>query len=208
MGIKIHYKGTLNSKDQVYQLIEEVKDIAQIMSWSYAVLDEDWETQPTAKLVSGKEKGIYIEGECGLKGIHFRAKEEADPIWLYFNAKGHLTAPFQVALEAEEGYPMGKPWIATKTDIGGYENHSAIIKLFRHLQSKFISDLQIKDNAGYWDGNNEEELKNKFSLAENMLAQVDSTLENLDPQILENPQLIDKMIEDLLEGLGTPESPE
>ena len=208
MGIKIHYKGTLNSRDQVYQLIEEVKDIAQIMGWSFAVLDEDWESQPTAKLVSGKDKGIYIDGECGLKGIHFRVGEDADPIWLYFNAKGHLTAPFQVALEAEDNYPMDQPWIATKTHSGGYENHSAIIKLFRHIQDKFISNLEIKDNAGYWEGKDEEELKTKFGMAEDMLTQVDNALENIDPQILENPQLIEKMIEDLLEDLGKPEAPE
>lgn len=33
MGITIHYKGTLKEDASINQLIEEVKDIAEIMHW-------------------------------------------------------------------------------------------------------------------------------------------------------------------------------
>ena len=42
MGITIHYKGKLEDKTQVPSLIDELQDIAEVMTWSWNTIDEDW----------------------------------------------------------------------------------------------------------------------------------------------------------------------
>ena len=208
MGVKIHYRGTLNEKKQIHSLINEVKDIAKIMGWTYAALNEDWEQAPTAILKSSADRGVHIDGNCSLKGIHFRTKTDTDPVWLYFNANGTLSAPFQVALEAEEGYPMKKNWLSTSTQDAGIETHIAIIKLFRYLKYKYIDNLEVMDNTRYWEHDDKQELEQRFGQVGDMMNQVDQALTNIDPSILDNPELIDKMIEDLINELGEEEEAE
>ena len=208
MGVRIHYRGTLNEKNQVYNLIEEVKDVARTMGWSYAALDEDWTSPPTPHFTSNTEQGIHIDGECGLKGIHFRMGEDADAVWLYFNAKGNISAPFQVALEADEDYPMTKKWLSTKTQDVGIDTHIALINFFKYLKEKYIENLEVIDNGGYWEHNSKEELKTRFNMLEGLMNQVDNALENIDSGIMDDPGQIDKMIDDLLSELGEEEKDE
>ncbi len=162
MGVSIHYRGKLQNLDTIHALIEEVRDIAAVMGWKYKWMDDDWQQPPSAHLESAREAGIQIVGNCGLKGIQFAPSPHCEYVWLYFNAKGILTSPFRVALDAEEGYPMQEHWLATKTQNAGVEAHIAIVKLLRYLKSKYIPDLQVEDEGNYWDGNDAQKLQECF----------------------------------------------
>jgi hypothetical protein len=39
MGVTIHYKGTLNSADELDLFCEEMEDIAKSMGWKYSAVD-------------------------------------------------------------------------------------------------------------------------------------------------------------------------
>ncbi|MFN3694811.1 MAG: hypothetical protein ACK4UV_07365, partial [Ignavibacterium sp.] len=67
MGITIHYKGKLNNLEQIYSVIDELKDISEIMSWKYSILDNDWNSQLTAQLLQ-TDDGVKITGHLPLKG--------------------------------------------------------------------------------------------------------------------------------------------
>lgn len=172
MGVTIHYRGQLTNRDAVYSMIEEVIDIAQTMGWQYHCMDESWSNPPSAHLESGDEPGIHIVGDCGLKGIHFKPHERCEPVWLYFNAHGMLTSPFRVALDAEEGYPIRMPWISTKTQFGGIEIHITIVKILQYIKQKYLPNLEVEDEGGYWATGNVGELKKCFEAIEEGMQQV------------------------------------
>ena len=208
MGVKIHYRGSLNNKNELKNLVNEVKDIAKSMGWSFAQLEEDWANTPTAKFVKDEAEGLKITGDCSLKGIHFSINELGDAIWLYFNANGHLSTPFQVAMEAEENYPLKKAWLATKTQEAGPDTHIAVIKLLKYLKSKYISNLEVLDNGGYWENEDLDLLNSRFNQMDKFMEDMDKAIEGFDIDSMDNPELIDKMIDDLLSALGENENAE
>lgn len=176
MGVSIHYRGQLPTPDSIYQLIEEVSDIAQTMGWKYKRMNEDWSTPPSARLESSREPGIHIAGNCALKGIHFQLHERCEPVWLYFNAQGILTSPFRVALDAEEGYPMRKTWLFIKTQFGGIETHITVVKLLQYLKQKYLPDMEVEDESGYWHTGDIAELKKRFHMVEEGLSTVQQSI--------------------------------
>ena len=42
MGITIHYKGKLKNPMLYSSVIDELKDISEIMNWEYSIMNEDW----------------------------------------------------------------------------------------------------------------------------------------------------------------------
>lgn len=151
MGVTIQYRGKISDKRIIFQLIEEVEDIAKTEGWLYQTLNENWAMEPTAKLESSEGPGIQIVGHTGLKGLRFQPHPECESVWLFFNYAGILTTPFRVALDAEEHYPKRKSWVSTKTQFSTLATHVKIINLFRYLKKKYIHDLELMDETGYWE---------------------------------------------------------
>lgn len=163
MGITIHYQGQIQNRAAIYQLIDEVEEIAKTQDWPYTILDEDWNLEPTARLESAEEPGIQIVGHTGLKGLRFTPHPESEPVWLFFDKSGILTTPFRVALDAEEGYPQRKTWISTKTKYADVTTHVKIINLFRYLKKRYFQDLKVRDESGFWDKEDLNRLKRYYT---------------------------------------------
>ncbi|NWF49313.1 MAG: hypothetical protein HXY49_02080, partial [Ignavibacteriaceae bacterium] len=68
MGITIHYKGQLNNPMLCNSVIDELKDISEIMNWEYSIMDKDWGKPLTAELLY-YENRVEISGHLPLKGI-------------------------------------------------------------------------------------------------------------------------------------------
>ena len=198
MGVSIHYRGKLQNLDTIYALIEEVRDIAEVMGWKYKCMDDDWQLLPSAHLESARDAGIRIVGSCGLKGIQFAPAPLCEYVWLYFNAKGILTSPFRVALDAEEGYPMQEHWLATKTQHAGVEPHIAIVKLLRYLKSKYILDLQVEDEGDYWDGGDPQKLQECFDTVDTGLRAVNQAVERANVSFEDSTEEVVRKIEEAL----------
>ena len=62
MGVTIHYRGRLDDIKKLPVLCDEMIDIAKVMGWKYARLDDDWSITVDAKL-----DGNEITGNLGLK---------------------------------------------------------------------------------------------------------------------------------------------
>ncbi|MCB0572341.1 MAG: hypothetical protein KDC66_21385 [Phaeodactylibacter sp.] len=151
MGVSIHYRGTLTDKRAVFRFIEEVEDIARTMQWPYTLLDEDWSQAPTAELEKQAGGIISVGGHAGLKGISFIPHPRCESVTFFFNASGIITSPIQVALSAHEGYPSAAQWQFVKTQFAGPDTHVVLVKLFRYLQGKYLHDLEVSDEGGYWE---------------------------------------------------------
>jgi hypothetical protein len=157
MGITIFYKGTLTDITRINEIISEVKDICQIMKWKYQESDDDWSLPCDGALVK-KGKHLKISGNLGLKGIGFQPHQHSEWVDLYFDNKGMIWTPVFKAMHTDEPDKMGC-MNGVKTQFAPVNTHVAIVKLLRHLKNKYIHDLEVIDDGGYWESDNVETLE-------------------------------------------------
>jgi hypothetical protein len=153
MGLSFHYYGSLKKGASVTDLIEEVKDIAEILNWQYDILDTDF---PEEELMDGKVDG-------NLYGICF-SPEKCEPVFLTFLSNRRLCSPINldefekpVALVPESAY-----WIFTKTQYAGPEAHMAVIHVLKHISQKYLEEITVTDEGEYWETGDENLLRDTF----------------------------------------------
>jgi hypothetical protein len=151
MGLSIHYRGTLTDKRQSAALLSELEDIGQSMHWPTQVLDGHWDRKPDARLERNSAGVPAIVGDSGLKGIILNIHQDSAPLYFCFSASGVLTSPLQVAVSAADDYAVTPNWIAVNTQPAGPEIHAAVISLLHYLQEKYLHDLEVEDESGYWE---------------------------------------------------------
>lgn len=83
MGITIHFKRRLNNLQKVESVIDEFKDISEIMKWKWNSLNEDWNKPATARLSFSNNKA-EITGHSTLSGLSTTL-----PPFLSFHQKVH-----------------------------------------------------------------------------------------------------------------------
>ena len=196
MGVSIHYRGTLTDKRAIHQIIEEVEELARTMHWPFRVLDEDWGQAPTVEIESQEGGILSLDGHAGLKGISFQPHPRCETVFLFFNASCVITSPIHVALSAEEGYPASAQWLAVKTQFAGPDTHVVLVKLLRYLQGKYLHDLEVSDEGGYWETSDFDQLTANMN-------QVNEAIEQLTQDLQERRQDSDIVtkIEQLLKEL-------
>ncbi len=182
MGLSIHYRGTLTDKNQIYPLIDELEDIAKSMQWEYRLFDEDWSQRPDATLEKGEAGTLKIEGDARLKGVILNVHEDCESLSLCFDASGAITSLLNVALNAEEGYPSGPQWLSVKTQFAGPEVHVAVVKLLRYLKSKYLHDLEVNDESGYWETDDYGAVVENIDLINRGIAAITRRLEAARPE--------------------------
>ena len=60
MGITIHFKGQLDHTNDINSVIDHLKNISNVMNWSWFTLDEDGQKPMTSKLTHRK-KGLQSQ---------------------------------------------------------------------------------------------------------------------------------------------------
>jgi hypothetical protein len=161
MGITIHYKGKLKNLEMLSHFMEELVDISRIMNWHWQVLDEDWSRPSTAQLLVSEE-GATITGHLGLKGISIDVHPDCESLALFFMAEGILAMPMSVVMYNEGSIAKNNVWNFIKTQFAPPDVHISIIKLLKYLKKRYIPDLDVMDEGGYWDN------EDKASLVENL----------------------------------------
>jgi hypothetical protein len=180
MGLSIHYRGTLTDKRAIGRFIDEVEDIAKAMGWPYRILDEDWSRPPDVTLEFSSPGQATLMGDAALKGISFLPHPQSEDVSLFFNASSILTCPLMVAFSAEEGYPARVDWLSVKTQYAGVETHVAIVRLLRYLQGKYLHDLEVHDEGGYWETNDLAMLQTQLDFLGQIIAELGDRLKNLE----------------------------
>src|SRR5688572_33468015 len=78
MGLSINYHGRIKEEASLQEMIEEIKDIANVYSWEYHVLDENF----PEKLASGNDHDgklygiVLVPPECELVSICFLSNKK------------------------------------------------------------------------------------------------------------------------------------
>jgi len=146
MGLSIHYSGRLRDYSLIDELIAETTDICETLDWTYHVIDGNNTDE--------------------LKGICF-APAGCEPIFLTFLPNGRMCSPIDLMnQDLYEKNGLDRELIyttSTKTQYAGPDVHMGIIKLFRHLRTKYFSEFDMSDEGMYWETMDEKIFRQQFA---------------------------------------------
>ena len=178
MGITIHYKGKLKNPVLVYSLTDELKDISEIMKWDYSIMDKDWDEPMTAELLH-HENRVEITGHLPLKGIRINLHPNCESLSILFDKDGYLQSVLGMVLHNKEIKKSDSYYLFVKTQFAPPEIHIAIIKLLKYLKNKFIPDLEVIDEGGYWETEDKELLIEKISFLNKKMDMVEDIISSI-----------------------------
>jgi len=168
MGVSIHYRGRLDDVGQIDAVTAELVDIAESMKWPYKRLDDDWD-RPADATLSGAE----ITGHLALKGVALKVHPQCEPVSLFFDRQGSVRDVMGM-VSILDGTRKPEDVFAT----AGV--HITIVKLLRYLKKRYMSDLEVADEGGYWETGDEAALKQKMVFLDGKIAEVADALSSAD----------------------------
>jgi len=178
MGVTIHYKGKLNSADDIDSFCEEMEDIAKSMGWKCSAFDFD------------------DKSNVPLKGVIIGPHEKSEPLPFMVDKNGFLRNPFM--LEFSKGDDEFTWFNHIKTQFAPIENHIAVIKLLKYIQQKYISNLDVYDEGEYWQTGNEKILKRKIDFLNSVMDQLEDVLSTIEIEEGSSAESIVDKIEEVL----------
>jgi hypothetical protein len=152
MGITIFAQGKLNSIEGIPRLIEYIKSTAGAYRWKYHVIDDDFNARLDAGLSPGSpaENTSYIKGTLGQKGIVLNIDDGSEPLAILFDRVGVLTDMLQ-QLAWVQNEKQGDRFTVCKTQFGNIDTHIRIVELLDELKQRYIANLVVNDEGGYWE---------------------------------------------------------
>ena len=146
MGVTIHFSGKLGSPSALDQLISQVSSFAEKHGWPVWPIVEDL---VTLNRVINEQDVEYVGP---IRGIGVQPHKDAEP--LQFEVDDSLFV---------QDY--------CKTQFAGSETHKTIVELMRRLEPLFV-ELDIYDEAEYWDTGDENLLCNNIEQVDRMINKV------------------------------------
>jgi hypothetical protein len=194
MGITLHYRATLRNADTLAKLTAELEDICLSMEWKYKLTDQVMDAGIAPAVIR------HIAGTDAdavhLKGIIFWVHEQAEAIYLTFDQQNRLLAPINVI--AGDVYPTLDDmfWAHTKTQFAGPDSHAVICRLLRYLSDRYFDQLEVLDEANYWESQNVEELQQAFNQT---ASAIEIFKEVLDSQAVDAPKTVEELAQKIEE---------
>jgi hypothetical protein len=181
MGVTIHYKGKLNSIDDIDSFCEEMEDIAKSMGWKQTVIDKFDKNDKTP-----------------VKGIIIRPHEKSESLQLISDQQGNLRNVFAFEFAGDDSELTYMNFI--KTQFAPVEIHIAVIRLLKYIQQKYISNLDVCDEGDYWQTGDEKILKGKIDFLNGAINQLSEVLNSIEFEKDSSPESIADKIEEVLKN--------
>jgi hypothetical protein len=175
MGVTIHYRGTLDDPGSIVQLRRELADIGKSMGWETSALDDSWLEPPTARL-EHRNGVATIKGHLGLKGITLHPGDNSESLSFLFDAHGCLRSYMDVIMRCEGQPVTDKSWESIKTQFATPDLHIWIIGLLKHLKKRYMADLEVSDEGGYWEAGDRKALEASMQFINNKINWVSDEL--------------------------------
>lgn len=147
MGLSIHYNGIFNKETTLSEMIEEVKDIAEIYKWNYHIYESQFFENSTA----------YDSYNNEIYGISF-SPPECEPVWLCFLSNGRMSSPLNLKFYGNSDDKNEREYLymlSTKTQYAGINAHKVIIHLLKYLSKKYFFEFNLIDESKYWETGDE-----------------------------------------------------
>lgn len=170
MGLSIHYRGSFNELASLSEMMEEVKDIAEIYKWKYTIFDDAFPVKEFGKQTN--KQRIF--------GISFMPPE-CEPVWLTFLSNGRMSNPSLLEFFGKNDHQEEQKYlymVSTKTQYAGIEIHKLIIHLLKYISSKYLKDFTLSDEGNYWETGDEKLLQDIFTRYTDLIAGVRNSFEN------------------------------
>jgi hypothetical protein len=171
VGLTIHYKGDFKETAFLSEMISEVKEIAEVNKWKYAIFEKQF---PDFRLESKADNKL-------LYGLCF-TPPGCETVFLSFMSNGRMASPVHLKYLEEEDYQPEKEhlnWIFVKTQYAGVEVHKLIIHLFRYLEKKYFQNFIMIDEGSYWETGDEKLLNEIFKRYTDAIETFASALETV-----------------------------
>jgi len=157
MSTTVHYFGKIKSLEMVREIQEEFREIAQVSGWAHEMVDYSF----------SREIGASAP-RMSLKGIRITLSKSVSPFQLTFDKDGYLS---HIYYDKTEGL---KPHVApntrtllhqvhTSTSLRASDpkNHVTLVKLLDYVKKRYVPNLEVIDNSGYWFSRDEAALAPK-----------------------------------------------
>lgn len=170
MGLSLHYSGRFNKNASLSEMIEEVKDIAEVNQWKCKI----YEKQFPSKEFGGKSYNQKIYG------ISF-SPPECEPVWICFLSNGKMSSPHNLQMFGQTKNQDERKYLyilSVKTQYAGIHVHKIIIDLLKYLDKKYFSALKVYDEGQYWETGDDELLQTVFKRFDSALQIVGDALDN------------------------------
>ena len=175
MEVSVHYRGLVADIRKIKSICEELSAIADKMKRRCTLLDEDW-SQPADATIEIIERGSYITGHLPLKGIALKLHPKCETRRFLFDSNGILRDPVSMADGSKYAFEKEDEWISVKTQYAGAETHIWIIGILKYLKKRYLPDLAVEDEGGYWETGNVEALKEKLNFIDEKIASIKAEL--------------------------------
>jgi hypothetical protein len=168
MGLSIHYSGSFKADASLSEMIEEVKDIAEIYKWKYTIREEYFPNKSFEK--EGYDGKIY--------GISF-TPPNSETITLTFLSNGRMCSGVRLEFFGNsEKDKMYLYMLSSKTQYAGSTAHKIIIHLLKYLSAKYFSDFKLTDEGMYWETGDEKLLDETFKIYNDLVDGFVSSVED------------------------------
>ena len=169
MGLSIHYSGSFNKNASLTEMIEEVRDVAEIYKWKYNIYESQFPVNSLNETVLNNN--IY--------GISF-SPPGCESVFLSFLSNGKLCYPFHLKYyhDSSGKYQKYIYIISIKTQYAGFHIHMLLVHLLKYLSKKYFKEFSVCDEGQYWESNDENLVRKNFNHYNQLLGMVSSALEN------------------------------
>jgi hypothetical protein len=156
MSTTVHYFGKIKNAEAVREMQEEFREIAQVSGWSHEMVDHVF-TQSVESAA----------GRLSLRGIRLTLNKTTSPLQLTFDKDGYLSHIYYEKMPAEKGATPATRQVLhqvhTSTSIRANDpgTHISVVKLLDYLKKRYVSNLEVIDNTGYWYSRDEAALAPK-----------------------------------------------
>lgn len=171
MGLTLHYNGTINKDASLSELIDEVKDIAEIYNWTYTIYEDKFPADSLNNpLYDGK---IY--------GISF-TPPNSETVNICFLSNGRMSSLPNLKIWGGSNDEQGKKYLymlSVKTQFAGSTTHKLIVHLLKYLNKKYLYEFNVFDEGNYWETGDEVLLEQIFEKYNYFLNAVGDALESI-----------------------------
>jgi hypothetical protein len=164
MGVAVNFRGRLDDFSRLEPLEDRVVDIAIALGGSVRI----WRS------TSGKNP------DRSVRGVIWDVAPGCETFALLFSPEGWLVPLFAIQA-AEDGELDEQPWVSVKTQFAKPEAHIAIVETLRAIRDRYLPDLEVEDEGGYWETRDLAELLRRRRLLDAALDKVTEALENATP---------------------------
>jgi hypothetical protein len=164
MGLSFHFSGRLRQAENLSAMIAEVKDVSDVYGWKYRVYesrfpDDSFENQTSFE-------NVY--------GISF-TPTNCETVSFAFLSNGTMVSPARISFFAEDEDETRRSYIymiSVKTQFAGVLTHQLLIRLIKYLNDKYFEDFKLDDESYYWETDDENLMRERFKLYDNLMDNV------------------------------------